>query len=463
MANDPIFSPIKFPSLEVKNRIFRSSIAGRFDNEDGSGTQTRVNWEEKFARGGVGAIITSYVPVMMSGRIMANYATIHRDDFVPFWKRVGQVVHRHDCKFIVQLSHSGRQQDVPGLSNQHRLVLSSTSRAESLHGFPCQAMTVKDIKETVQAFADGARRAREAGLDGVELHGANGYLITQFLSSGINNRRDDYGGSLENRARFLREIVTAIRREVGRDFHLQVKISAVDHNNVIPWERKGNTLEDSIQICKWVEEDGADALHISTGSLFPHPLNPPGDFSFNTIMNTYDAMIASGVYTLRNYYLFRYKLLRPIFYLIWFRMKWGKPVEGVGADAARAVKQQVKIPVISTGGYQTASFIRRHIEEGYFDAVAIARPLIANNDLVKQWERGLDRPERPCTYCNKCLLNAPKNPLGCYELSRYDGDYEAMIKEILTVYGHSPDYWSGPLPAEAKGTTSEAVAAAAAG
>src|SRR6516164_7020296 len=84
MANDPIFSPIKFPSLEVKNRIFRSSIAGRFDNEDGSGTQTRVNWEEKFARGGVGAIITSYVPVMMSGRIMANYATIHRDDFVPF-------------------------------------------------------------------------------------------------------------------------------------------------------------------------------------------------------------------------------------------------------------------------------------------------------------------------------------------------------------------------------------------
>ncbi|MFL5063075.1 MAG: NADH:flavin oxidoreductase, partial [Xanthobacteraceae bacterium] len=273
MNNDPIFQPIKFPHLEVKNRIFRSSISGRFDNEDGSGTQTRINWEEKFARGGVGAIITSFVPVTLGGRIMANYATIHSDNFVPFWKRVGQVVHRHDCKFIVQLSHSGRQQDGPGIANQHRKVLSSTSRPESLHGFPCQAMTRQEIKETVQAFADGARRARQAGLDGVELHGANGYLITQFLSSGINNRRDEYGGSLENRARFLREIVTAIRREVGHDFHLQVKVSAVDFNNVIPWERKGNKLEDTIEVCKWVEEDGANAVHISTGSLFPHPLN----------------------------------------------------------------------------------------------------------------------------------------------------------------------------------------------
>jgi len=455
MNNDPIFQPIKFPHLEVKNRIFRSSISGRFDNEDGSGTQTRINWEEKFARGGVGAIITSFVPVTLGGRIMANYATIHSDNFVPFWKRVGQVVHRHDCKFIVQLSHSGRQQDGPGIANQHRKVLSSTSRPESLHGFPCQAMTRQEIKETVQAFADGARRARQAGLDGVELHGANGYLITQFLSSGINNRRDEYGGSLENRARFLREIVTAIRREVGHDFHLQVKVSAVDFNNVIPWEGKGNKLEDTIEVCKWVEEDGANAVHISTGSLFPHPLNPPGDFSFDTIVNTYDTMIASGMYTLRNYFLFRYKVLRPIFYLLWFRMKWGKPVEGIGADYARAIKQHVKIPVISTGGYQTASFIRRHLEEGYFDAVAIARPLIANNDLVQQWERGFDQPERPCTYCNKCLLNAPKNPLGCYELSRFDGDYEAMLKQILSVYGHSPDYWSGPLQAPAKEAINE--------
>jgi 2,4-dienoyl-CoA reductase (NADPH2) len=115
-------------------------------------------------------------------------------------------------------------------------------------------MTKEEIKQTVQHFADGARRAREAGLDGVELHASHGYLITQFLSSAINDRKDEYGGSLENRARFLMEIIHAIRKEVGNDFHLQAKISAVDNNNALyPWEKKGNTLEESIQVCKWVE------------------------------------------------------------------------------------------------------------------------------------------------------------------------------------------------------------------
>src|SRR5690606_18973972 len=112
-----------------------------------------------------------------------------------------------------QLSHSGRQQDIAGVENQFLPGLSSTSKTESFHGLVCTAMTREQIKQVVQEFADGARRARMAGLDGVELHGANGYLITQFLSSGINDRKDEYGGSLENRARFVREIVAAIRRE----------------------------------------------------------------------------------------------------------------------------------------------------------------------------------------------------------------------------------------------------------
>jgi len=315
VATDAIFRELKLSkNLTIKNRVMRSNISGRWDNEDGSGTDTRINWETKFARGGIGGIISSYVPVTMHGRILPNYATIHTDDFIPFWRRLGEAVHRYDCKYLVQLSHSGRQQDMPGVSNENRIALSSTSRRESLHGFPCQAMTREQIKETVLAFAAGARRAREAGLDGVELHGANGYLITQFLSSGINDRKDEYGGSLENRARFVLEIVHAIRKEVGRDFHLQMKISAIDYNNVIPWEGRGNTLSDSIQVCKWLEAAGVDALHVSMGSLFPHPLNPPGGFAFETITRNYDAMLSSGTYTLRNYFLFRYRLLRPVFY-----------------------------------------------------------------------------------------------------------------------------------------------------
>jgi len=434
MANDIIFQPLQFRRLTVKNRIFRSNISGRFDNYDGSGSPARINWEEKFARGGVGAIISSFVPVHVRGRILPNYAMIDRDERIPFWRRLGERVHGYDCKYILQLSHSGRQQDVGGVENLGKKCLSSTSKTESFHGFECQAMTSAEIKDTVQRFAAGARRAREAGLDGVELHGANGYLITQFLSSAINDRKDEYGGSLENRARFVLDIVRAIRQEVGHDFHLQMKISAVDQNNaVIFWEKKGNTLADTIQVCKWLEEAGVDALHISAGSLFPHPNNPPGTLAADHASRTYDVMISSGRYAFRNYLLMRYRLLQPIFHFLWNRAR-SKVIEGVNVEYARAIKQQVKIPVLCTGGFQTASYIRKVINEGACDAVTIARSLVANNDLVKIFAQGQDRPNKPCTYCNKCLVNVLENPIGCYELSRYDGDYEKMMKEIMSVF-----------------------------
>src|SRR5215813_10097384 len=348
-----IFSPLSFRHLTVKNRLFRSSISGRWDNYNGSGTQSRIHWEEKFARGGCGAIISSFVPVHISGRILPNYAMIDHDDKIPFWREVGKKVHEYDCKFIMQLSHGGRQRDIPGIENFQSVGLSSTKNPDTFHGLQCRAMEPAEIKQMVQWFADGARRAREAGLDGVELHASHGYLFTQFLSSGINNRTDEYGGSLNNRARFLLDVIQAIRAKVGGKFHLQVKISAIDHNNVVPWEKKGNTIADSVKVAQWCEAVGADAIHVSTGSLFPHPLNPPGDFSFETITATYDAMISSGVDTPRNYFLFRYPLLRPIFRWVWFRMKRGRPVEGVSLEEARAIKRAVRIPVISTGGYQS--------------------------------------------------------------------------------------------------------------
>ncbi|NEO72687.1 NADH:flavin oxidoreductase [Moorena sp. SIO3H5] len=472
MEKDIIFEPLEFRNLTLKNRIFRSNISGRFDNYDGSGNQARINWEEKFARGGVGAIVSSFTPVQIRGRILPNYATIDRDDRIPFWRKVGEKVHEYDCKFLMQLSHSGRQRDVGGVENLHNKGLSSTSETESFHGLECQAMTRKEIKEMIQAFADGARRAREAGLDGVELHSANGYLITQFLSSGINDRKDEYGGSLENRARFLLEIIQAIRKEVGNDFHLQAKISAVEYNDaVIPWDKPGNTLEDSIQICKWVEEAGADALHISTGSLFPHPLNPPGEFPQDEAYRWYEIMLGSGIYTFRNYLLFRYRFLFPIFLFLWNRVYrkgstqpiMGKDVQdkaldesfrefvssqtmqellnkyqGISISDAREIKKHVNIPVICTGGFQQASYIREAISEGFCDAVSIARPLVANNDLVQQFQQGKDLPDRPCTYCNRCLLNALQNPLGCYDVRRYNDDHDKMIEQVMTVFDPPP-------------------------
>jgi 2,4-dienoyl-CoA reductase (NADPH2) len=442
MENDIIFEPLEFPTFTVKNRIFRSNMSGRWDNYDGSGSQARINWEEKFARGGVGAIISSFVPVHVRGRIVPNYAMIDNDTRIPFWRKVGEKAHEYDCHFIMQLSHSGRQRDVSGIENQMQKAWSSTDSTDPFHGLLCRAMTTTEVKETIQQFADGARRAREAGLDGVELHGANGYLITQFLSKGINDRKDEYGGSLENRARFVLDIIRAIRKEVGDDFHLQMKISAIDYNEYpFPWEKKGNTLEDSIQICKWIEEAGANAIHVSTGSLFPHPLNPVGGFPLDTATRTYDSLLSSGIYAFRNYLLFRFRPLRPIFNYLWFRVRKrvGQEIEGVSVEAAAAIKQNVNVPVICTGGFQNAAYIRQVINDGKCDAVSIARSLVANNDLVNIFAEGRDEPERPCTFCNKCLLNVPENPLGCYELSRFDGDYDEMIEEVLSVF-QPPDF-----------------------
>ena len=435
-AADPIFEPLRFRNLTVKNRIFRSNVSGRFDLYDGTGTETRINWELKFARGGVGAIVSSWTGVHPRGRIVPNYATIDRDDRVPFWRSLGERVHEHDCRFIVQLAHAGRQRDIPGFELDVQPGLSSTDRSDALHGFRCRKATKAELLEVQEAFAQGARRAREAGLDGVEIHGANGYLFTQFLSSAINERDDEYGGSLENRARLLLETVRAIRREVGDDFHLQVKISATELGNALmPWAKKGNTIEDSVQVAKWLEEAGVDAIHVSRGSTFPHPDNPAGTFSAKDVVQTYDTMLSSGTKTFRNYVLFRTWPIYKVFE--WRASRSVEQLEAASLDDARRIKQAVSVPVIVTGGFQRAPLIRDAIEGGSCDAVAIARGLIANNDLVRMFADGLDEAPRPCTYCNKCLYAVLESPLGCYDERRYDSR-EEMVAEIMSVFAEDP-------------------------
>ena len=474
MAKNIIFQPLKFRYLTVKNRIFRSSVTGRWDNYNGSGTQARVNWENKFAKGGVGAIISSYVPVSIEGRITPNVVTIDCDERIPFWHTVGEAVHRYDCKYILQLSHSGRQRDIEGIENtltQTRGIKpepapSSTNEADQINGLPAIKMPTPKVKAIVQDFAKAAGRAKEAGLDGVELHSSHGYLINQFLSSAINQRRDEYGGELKNRYRFLHEIVAAIRKVVGDDFHLQAKISVREFNNIIPpWQRTGNTFEEAIQICQWLEEDGVDAIHVSRGSTFPHPLLPSGPFPMRMLRYTYDTMISSGgKASFRNYILFRYPFLWPIFQWFWNRLpkkigsRYEQPIKGeeikdewldqyfkehistkelqallnqhqgtVLRDAKEIKQNLQEIPIITTGGFQQASYINAAIEEGYTDGVSMARMLVANNDLVNKFEAGMDIAERPCTYCNECLGAYLELPLGCYSLDRF---YQRSIKNL---------------------------------
>ena len=435
MDNSIIFQPLKFRNLEVKNRLFRSSISGRWDNYDGSGSQTRINWEEKFAKGGIGAIISSFVPVHLEGRIMPGYAMIDKDDKIPFWRAVGKKVHEYDCKYIIQLSHSGRQRDHPGVENHKTLSYSSTGKPDPVHGLLCQPMTVEHIQKVVDYFAQAARRAREAGLDGVELHSSHGYLFTQFLSSAINDRKDEYGGSLENRARFFLEVIRAVRKAVGNDFHLQVKLSTLDLGSALsPFDPPGNTLEESLQVCRWAEEAGVDGIHASLGHIFPHPLMPPGGTPPDETNWWYGNIMSSGSRGFLNYVCFHFRTLQPLILYFWNRTKKLRPVEGVCMNEAREVKKVVKVPVLCTGGFQDGALIRKAISEGYCDAVSMARPLIANNDLPHILQKGRDQPDRPCTFCNRCLVNAVGNPLGCYDIRRFDGDHDKMIEQVMTVF-----------------------------
>ena len=442
-----IHSPIKFRNVEAKNRIFRSNLSGMFDDYNGQGGNARVNWETKFAKGGAGGIISSYTPVMNKGRILTRYAMIDNDDKIPFWRRIGEKAHEHDCRFFMQLSHSGRQQDLGGVENVFRTVASSTDKKDWFHGILCHAATKPEITEIVQAFGQGARRAREAGLDGVELHGANGYLITQFLSSGINDRKDEYGGNWEGRAQFVLEIIREIRKQVGYDFHLQMKINAVDNNDwLYPWQPKGNTQEEYLKIVRLLMDNGkgVDAFHVSAGSTFPHPMNPPGDLPMRDLVRWYDGMISQGVRAYMNWRIFRNPVGAALFrkYWVWRR---GKKIEGISEDYAAAVRKTVteiddSVKVLVTGGWQHGDRIADAIRSKRCDAVSIGRPLVANNNLPEILKTANGPAKgKECTYCNKCLINDLENPLGCYELSRFEGKtfeekYENMIEEVMSVY-----------------------------
>ena len=414
--------------------MLRSNVAGRFDNYDGSGTRTRINGEVRFARAGVGAIVSAWSGVDRRGMVVPGFASIESDDRIPFWRELGRRVHEHGCKYILQLAHAGRQRDIGGI--EYRTGLSSTGKRDPLNGFPAEQASVEELHAIVRAFADGARRAREAGLDGVEIHGANGYLFTQFLSSAINERKDEYGGPLENRARLLLDTVRAVRAQVGDDFHVQVKLSArEDGNAFLPWLKRGNSLEESVRVARWLEKAGADAVHVSAGSSFPHPRNPAGGLPLRELTENYDGLVSEGRYVLRNYLLYRTPGIKQL-----MRRRWETPtdaVEGALLPAARAIKQAVSIPVLCTGGFQTASVVRAALSGGDCDAVTIARPRVANPNLVELWRAGHDRPPRPCTYSNKCLFNLLEHPMGCYDETRYESRGQ-MLAEVYEVYAPPP-------------------------
>lgn len=444
---DPLFEPLRINGLTLKNRIVRSSLGGRVDYYDGSMAEARIAWDTRFARGGVAAIISSNAGIRADGIAVPGYASIDHDGTIPSWRALVDEIHAYDCRYIIQLHFSGRQRDLPRKEYADIRAMSATDRPDQLYGLRARRMTIPEIDDLVRDYARAAARARQAGADGVEIVACNGYLLHQFLSSAINDRRDEYNGDLRARARILLEVLAAVRAAVGRDYFVSMKLSGRDEHNAYtaPFNRRvGNTLEDTKTVARWLADAGLDAIHLSQGDSFPHPLVPAGRLPVDESRHSMAAMFYEGRRAQMNFFFMQFAPFRRLFEWNWGRrmpFRRGRTllpekIEGMNEGDAAEIRAASGLPVFCVGGWQTASRMREALGAGHCDVITIARGLLANPDMVRQFEAGRDAPARPCTYCNKCLVNALLQPLACWEESRFDSR-EQMFEQAYRVYKES--------------------------
>lgn len=442
--NDPIFQPLTINGLTFKNRIVRSSLGGRVDYYNGSMSDARIAWDRRFARGGISAIISSNAGIRTDGIAVPGYASIDNDGTIPSWRAVVREVHKYDCRYIIQLHFSGRQRDIPRKEFIGVLAMSATDKPDLLYGLRSRRMTTSEIRDLVQDYGRAARRAREAGADGIEIVACNGYILHQFLSSAINDRTDEYGGDLRARARLLLEVMASVRAAVGREFFVSMKLSGKDDHNAYtaPLNRTiGNTIDDTGEVSRWLAEAGLDAIHLSQGDSFPHPRIPAGLLPTDEARRPYAAMFYEGTRAPTTFFLLQFALFRRLIEWNWGRRMPYKrrgvllpeKIEGMNQYDAAKIKQASGLPVICVGGWQTAGRIREALNAGHCDVISIARGLLANPDLVHRFAEGQNAPEKPCTYCNKCAVNALLHPLACWDESRFESR-EQMYEEAYRVY-----------------------------
>src|SRR4030042_4467140 len=261
-----LFDVTKLNGMSLKNRFVRSATAEGMATDDGQATPQLIDLMAELAEGGVGLIITGHAYVTKRGQATPLQLGIYDDKLIPGLRAIVDAVHKRDGKIVAQLAHSGMLA-IPKLINSAPLAVSAI---EGLSDVPLQEMTLADIQATVEAFGKAAGRACEAGFDGVQIHAAHSYLLSQFLSPAFNHRRDNYGGPIENRARIILEVVETIRRRVRKDYPLLIKMNSRD------FLEDGLELEDSIQAGAMLKEAGVDAIEVSGGTFASGNLMPGG-------------------------------------------------------------------------------------------------------------------------------------------------------------------------------------------
>ncbi|MHB8829718.1 MAG: NADH:flavin oxidoreductase, partial [Syntrophales bacterium] len=259
-----LFEKITINNMTIENRFVRSATWEGLAEKDGGVTPALIDRMVALARGGVGLIITGHAFIHKSGQSGPGQLGVYRDELLPGLTGLAAAVHENNGRIILQLAHGGFFA-MEKLSGEAPLA---PSLVPEMAKSPRREMTRQDIQELVGAFAAAAGRAKAAGFDGVQIHAAHGYLLSQFLSPAFNRRTDEYGGSIENRARFLIEALRAIRLSVGNDYPVLVKM------NVSDFIDGGLTLDDSLAVASLLAEEGIDAIELSGGFLSGGKLSP---------------------------------------------------------------------------------------------------------------------------------------------------------------------------------------------
>jgi len=360
-----LFTPIRIGGLELQNRLVRSATYDGGADRRGHVTDWQIDLYEQLAKGDVGLIVTGLFSVHPSGRLAGRQNIISEDAAVDGLRALAAAVHNHGAKIAVQIAHGGRECHAYQTYKGRTAVAPSQLEGE---GFPHphRALTELEIDEVIESFGDAAGRVRAAGCDAVQVHGAHAYLVSQFLSPAANKRNDRWGGSFAARGRFLTEVYRAIRRRVGSDFPVLIKLGVADG---FPG---GLTFEEGRVLAEICMALGFDAIEVSQGLRG----RPYGETEFRT-----------GIKTPEEEAYFR---------------PW-----------AAAIRQRATVPVIVVGGLRRPAAIREALEAGDADLAALSRPLICEPDLIASWRRGDETPSR-CISCNQCfeaLLEGRR--LGC--------------------------------------------------
>ena len=349
-----LFTPVMIGRLAVANRFVRSATAEFMAEDGGTVTPRLVELYRRLAEGEVGLIISGHAYVKPEGKAGPRQTAVFDDRFIPGLSRIAAAVHAFPSRVFLQLAHAGRQTK-PRVCGCDPVGPSPVLDPSS--GVLPRELGGVEIEGLISAFVQAARRAREAGFDGVELHAAHGYLLSSFISPHTNRRQDDWGGDAGRRGRIVVEILRGVKDACGPSFPVIIKLNSTD---LLP---TGLTLAESVALAVRLEREGLDAVETSGG------MNEAGRGS------------------------------------VWPGLR-AEDEEGYFVANAAEVKRAVRIPVFGLGGFRTFRVMEEAVSSGRVDLISVSRPLIRDPDLVREFRTG-ETDKSACMSCNKCF-----NPRG---------------------------------------------------